>query len=206
MPIDRTNPVVSRPELTWIPRTLLEAATLTPVVAGETVFRRGDRPTAMMCVVQGEIRLVRRSLDGTEIVLQRSRGGFIAEASMGSKAYHCDGVTAVAGQLLRIPMRAFRDALDHDPDFRNAWIAHLAREVRSLRAQCERLGLHGAAQRILHYIESEGCKGVLALSQSRKAWAAELGLSHEALYRTLRSLQAEGVVSVTGTTISLRHP
>lgn len=191
------------PDLNWIPPSLLAAATITTVGAGETVFRGGDRPSAMLCVVEGEIRLVRRAPDGTEVVLQRSRGGFVAEASMGAKTYHCDALATSSGRLLRIPMTAFRNALDQDRDFRDAWIAHLAREVRRLRAQCERLGLRGAAQRVLHYIESEGQDGSLVLNQSRKAWATELGLSHEALYRTLHRLQADGIVALTGPAIRL---
>jgi len=111
---------------------------------------------------------------------------------MGSKACHCDAVAASAGRLLHIPMCAFREALDQDRDFRDAWIAHLAHEVRRLRSQCERLGLRGAGQRVLHYIETEGSEGVL-LNQSRKAWAAELALSHEALYRTLHRLDGSGM-------------
>ena len=41
------------------------------------------------------------------------------------------------------------------------------------------------------------------MSQSRKAWAAELDLTHEALYRTLRKLQAEGVIDIDGNRIAI---
>jgi hypothetical protein len=51
------------------------------------------------------------------------------------------------------------------------------------RSQCERLALNSAADRIEHYIESEGRDGRLELKRTRKAWAAELGLTHEALKR-----------------------
>ena len=44
----------------------------------------------------------------------------------------------------------------------------LATEVRKLRAQCERLSLHGAAERIAHYIEAEGRDGRLELRQTRR--------------------------------------
>lgn len=182
--------------LKHIPETLREAALVLAFGCGETLFRQGERPKAMLCLLSGEIRLVRRSRAGGEIILQRSRGGFIAEASLESKAYHCDAVAAAAGQLLRFPLRAFRQAIESDAGFRNAWIAHLAGEVRKLRAQNERLSLRGAADRIVHYLESEGKDGVLVLIQSRKDWAAELGLSHEALYRTLSRLQAEGAIAI----------
>lgn len=195
--------IAAHPELQRISLPLRAAARLQSFAAGETIFRQGSRPAAMLCVLAGEVRLVRRSRDGAEVVLQRSRGGFIAEASLESKTYHCDAVAAAPGRLLRFPMKAFREALEHDPSFRSAWIAQLAREVRKLRGQCERLSLRGAAERILHYIEAEGTGGTLALAQSRKAWAAELGLTHEALYRTLRRLQAEGAIVVERDRVAL---
>jgi hypothetical protein len=36
----------------------------------------------------------------------------------------------------------------------------------------------------------------LELARTRKAWAAELGLTHEALYRALASMQRAGSVTV----------
>ncbi|WP_230646789.1 hypothetical protein [Bradyrhizobium sp. Leaf401] len=56
---------------------------------------------------------------------------------------------------------------------RDKWIAHLARELRKVRAQAERLSLKTAPERIIHYIESVGEGGVLHLNQSKKDWAAE---------------------------------
>lgn len=203
MTCDWPTLAAAHPELAHVSPALRAAARPRTFAAGETVFRQGDRPKAMFCVLAGEIRLVRRSPDGAEIVLQRSRGGFFAEASLESRAYHCDAVAAAQGQLLSFPMKAFREALEHDPLFRGAWIARLAREVRKLRARCERLSLRGAAERVLHYIEVEGSGGTLTLAQSRKAWAAELGLTHEALYRTLRRLQTEGMIVVSRDRIAL---
>jgi CRP-like cAMP-binding protein len=197
--------VAAHPELAHIPQALREAARLRICADGEPVFRQGDRPKAMLYALDGEVRLLRRSREGAEIVLQRSRGGFFAEASLEAKAYHCDAEVFTAGRLLAFPVRAFREALDHDAVFRNAWMAQLAREVRQLRARCERLSLHSAAERILHAIEAEGTAGTLTLMQSRKAWAAELGLTHEALYRTLARLQAAGTISLEGGRITLRQ-
>jgi len=173
--------------------------------SGETLFRLGDRLRFMFCVVAGEVRLVRRARNGAEIVLQRSRGGFFAEASLYGKTYHCDAVVAKPGAVVRFPAQAFRDALGKDAAFRDAWMSHLAREVRQLRAQSERLGLKSAAQRIVHYIDSEGTGGAITLTETRKAWAAELGLTHEALYRALRRLQADGTLEVRAERIALNH-
>jgi CRP-like cAMP-binding protein len=193
-------------ELAHIPPALRDAARLRTFAAGETLFRQGERPKAMYCILDGEVRLMRRSREGAVVILQRSCGGFFAEASLESKAYHCDAEAAAAGRLLAFPVRVFREALEGDAAFRNAWMAQLAREVRRLRARCERLSLHGAEARILHAIESEGAAGTLVLAQSRKAWAAELGLTHEALYRALARLQAAGTLVLDGERLTLRQP
>lgn len=198
------DPGASKPGLAFLPASLRQAAKRSSFTPGETIFRQGDRPHAMLCVLSGEVRLVRRSREGVEIVLQRSRGGFLAEASLESQRYHCDAVAAEAGELLRFPTREFRQALAGDAAFRDGWIKHLEREVRRLRAQCERLSLNTAAERIVHYIESEGTRGEVVLTQTKKAWAAELGLSHEALYRTLRDLQQQGLLRIQGRRLALR--
>ena len=182
--------------LDQFPAPLRTAGVHRDLVAGERLFSLRERPHWMFYVLAGEVRLVRRSATGGEIILQRGRSGFIAEASLWASAYHCDGVAAEAGTALAFPREVFHAALHQDPQFQSAWMQHLASEVRRLRAQCERLSLHGAAERILHYIESEGRDGCLELKQTRKAWAAELALSHEALYRALSRLQAEGILVV----------
>lgn len=193
----------TQPALACIPQTLQALAERCEIAAGQILFRTGDPVHSVFTVIAGEVRLIRRGRNGTEVVLQRSRSGFFAEASLNSKTYHCDVLAAEKGTVLRFPARAFRAALDDDTVFRDAWMTHLAREVRKLRAQCERLSLHGAADRILHYIESEGSNGAVTLNQSRKSWAAELGLTHEALYRTLRKLQAEGVLEIDDDRIAI---
>lgn len=195
-----------QPALAQIPPQLRALAELQKTIEGETLFRIGSRVKTVFTVISGEVRLIRRNSNGAEVILQRSRGGFFAEASLSSKTYHCDAVVAKKGELLRFPAQAFRAALDEDADFRDAWMNHLAREVRKLRAQCERLSLHNAADRIIHYIESEGAGRAITLNQSRKAWASELGLTHEALYRALHRLQADGILDIDGGQIAIVHP
>lgn len=188
----------SQPDLARISTLLRAVAEHRRVEAGQPLFRAGDRPEGIYCVISGEVRLIRRTKNGAEIVLQRSRGGFIAEASLWAKAYHCDAIIAEVGEVLRFPKQDFLAELDANVRFRDAWMVVLAHELRKLRARCERLSLNTAAERIIHCIQSDGEDGVLTLTQSRKAWAAELGLTHEALYRALRRLTTAGVLSIEG--------
>jgi CRP-like cAMP-binding protein len=185
----------AHPELVALPASLRRQAIHIVAAAGETVFRLGSQPRNMLWVLDGEVRLVRRSRNGAEIVLQRAYSGFVAEASMESSRYHCDAVAATDSRLLGFPIQSFREAVRRDEKFRTFWMRRLAREVRLLRAQCERLNLRSATDRIEHYIEAEGDNGRLELRRTKKAWAAELGLTHEALYRTLASLQEAGRIT-----------
>jgi CRP-like cAMP-binding protein len=194
----------AHPELSLLPVPLRATAVVRTFDRGEAVFRIGARPQAIHFLLAGEVRLVRRSRAGGEVILQRTRRGFFAEASLQSNAYHCDAVASQPSEVLRIPLGATREALDGDPAFRRAWIAHLSRELRRARAQGERLALKRARERILHYLESEGTDGVVTLTMSRKAWAAELGLTHETLYRTLARLEAERLVIRRGSELRLR--
>ena|SRR3990172_3934074 len=197
--------IESQPALATVPANLRAIADRLEFETGETLFRLGDRLKGVFCIVAGEVRLIRRARNGAEIVLQRARGGFFAEASIGTGQYHCDAVTAEPATVLRFPAQAFRAALASDETFRDAWLAHLAHELLKSRAQCERLGLKSATRRIVHYIESEGADGMVTLTESRKAWAAELGLTHEALYRALRRLQASGTLNMVANRITLSH-
>ncbi len=192
-------------ELEAFPASLLAAAKTLSVPARSVLFRVGERPRFVYLVLEGEVRLVRHSRSGQAVILQRVRRGYVAEASLEASSYHCDGVAAAPSRLLRFPRHAFLARLETDPRFRRAWLRHLASELRRLRARCERLSLRGACERIVHCIESEG-GGELELHQSRKSWALELGLTHEALYRAIAKMKKEGVLSIVGARLSLRRP
>jgi CRP-like cAMP-binding protein len=172
------------------------------VAAGAHLFRRSEKPKALYFVLAGEVHLVRRSQAGREIVLQRSRYGLIAEASLDQNAYHCDGVARCASDILRLPAAMFRQALS-DETFRNLWIRHLTGELRRARAQAERLSLRSARERIIHYIETEGSNSRIKLGVTRKDWASELGLTHEALYRALASMQEVGELKTADDVLTL---
>jgi len=202
--LDWPSLIEAQPAAGLIPIGLRQQAKRLDAQAHEPLFHIGDPVRCVYLVVSGEARLIRLARNGSEVILQRSRGGFLAEASLEARSYHCDAITTKPTTILMLPVAAFRAALEEDPIFRSAWQSQLTKEIRKLRAQCERLSLNSAADRISHYIESEGADGILTLNQSRKSWAAELGLSHEALYRTLRRMQSEGVLDVDGVRLATK--
>jgi CRP-like cAMP-binding protein len=201
--LDWPSLIALEPSAGLIPNALRAVAKQVNAKTGTTLFRICDSVRHVHLVIQGEARLIRLGRHGEAIILQRSRGGFIAEASLDSRTYHCDAITSEPSTLLLFPVTAFRNTLQDDPAFRRGWQLLLAKEVRKLRAQCERLSLNSAVDRISHYIESEGSNCVVSLKQTKKAWAAELGLTHEALYRALRRMQENDSLKVEGCRLTL---
>ena len=165
-----------------------------PCTRGDLLFKQGKKPTQMLYVTRGEVVLQRLGRTGGSVVLQRARRGFIGEASLDSVRYHCDAVVTMSGEVVAIPLEAIKQALAADSGFAGRWIAMLNQEVKRLRAQCERLSMRGVKQRLLHLIETEGRDGRLPLSSGLKSMAAELGVSHEALYRAVAALEKNGVL------------
>lgn len=190
------------PLLAALPERIRRSARKQAAPKAARLFTRGDRPQAMFFVICGEVHLVRSSLTGDQIVLQRAQGGFLAEASLDQARYHCDAIAVRPSELLAIPRKAFHEALA-DETFAKVWMAHLAGELRRVRAQTERMALKTAEARILHYVEAEGSDGAIILRCSRKDWANELGLTHEALYRALARMERGGSIRVHDRTLKI---
>jgi len=170
------------------------------------VFRKGDPVRAVFHVLDGEIRLSRFTRDGGEIALHRARRGeFFAEAALDAQRYQCNAIACRASKLLAFPAADVRALLAADRDFARQWIRVLARQLHASRARLERLAQKSAAERVLHYLRTEG-KGPhceVALAGSTKDLARELGLTHESLYRTLARLAQDGIVARDDNRLSL---
>lgn len=177
-----------------LPAALRRVCTQSRCVKGDLLFRQGKRPERMFYVAGGEVVLQRSGSHGGNVVLQRARHGFVAEASLQSSKYHCDAVVTVSGAVVSLPIGSIKQALLVDPAFAMRWVGMLNQELKRLRAQCERLSIKGVRNRLLHLIETEGQGGRLPMGVGLKSMASELGVTHEALYRTVAELEKQGVL------------
>ena len=172
---------------------------------GERLFVAGSKPTHMVFIAGGEVILERHNAQGGAVVLQRVRHGFVGEASLRSARYHCDGTVIATSDVIRIPIARVRLAMDTDPVFAGRWVGMLNREVQRLRLRCERMSLHKVQERLTHLVETEGTNGSYPLPAGLKSLAAELGVTHEALYRCATQMQREGLLSRDERGLSLRR-
>lgn len=157
--------------------------------AGEHLFHQGDRVAVLHLVVEGRVQLVRHQVDGSALVLQRAGpGAIVAEASMVSDRYHCDGVATAPVRSLAVRKASIRARIASDPDFAMAFVAHLAREVQASRLRAEILSRRTVAARLDAWTAAHDGR-----PPARGEWkgvANEIGTSPEALYREIARRRA----------------
>lgn len=180
-----------------LPQQLLAQCETLTCSQDTALFLTGVRPHWMYFVCEGEVVLERHGQNGEIANLQRSQSGFVGEASLTSAAYHCDARTTMPSEVVRIPIRELRLALQQDHEFAERWIQMLSSEVRRLRLQNERLSLPKVQSRVLHLIETEGRQGRYTLECPLKQLAKQLAVTHEALYRALAELEKTGKLQRT---------
>jgi CRP-like cAMP-binding protein len=189
-----------------LPAALRDASVTVSLEPGAAVFRSGDRTHSVFYVETGAVRLVRHGRAGEEILLHDAHAGeFFAEASLDSARYHCDAIAGEASQVLKFPSATFRALLDSDREFSRQWVALLGRQLRTLRARVERLSLKRASERVRHLLLSEGRgpRYEIRVPGTIKDLARVLGLTHEVLYRTLATMERDGILEREGSVLRL---
>jgi CRP-like cAMP-binding protein len=171
---------------------------------GEMLFRRGDRARSVFFIYSGEVRMLRTGWEGEDILLHRGRPGeYFAEAAVDCPVYLCDAMAFQHSTLAVVPKTELARLLANDRRFAAAWNLILMRELRVARARIERLALSSVADRVRHFIVTEGRDDAsqVALSGSLKDLARDLGVTHEALYRTLAKMERAGEITRNGNTL-----
>src|SRR5581483_7051587 len=132
-----------------------------------------------------------------EVVLHvAGPGETIAEASLFSNDYHCDAIASTKATVRIYPRQAMLAAFDKDRKAAQAFTAMLARQVMNLRTRLEQRNIRSARDRVRHFLTlSAGNDGrTVSLRGTLKDAAAELGLTHEALYRAVAALERAGEI------------
>ena len=193
----------------WLPAAVWAAGVDRKLKSGETLFRLGDKTAGLFEVVAGRVRLARVDRAGHEIVLHvAGPGETLAEASLFSASYHCDAIASTDAVVSIYPKTVVLAAFEKDRKAAQTFTAMLARQVMNLRTRIERRNIRSARERVRHYLAlNVGADGrSVALTGTLKDLAADLGLTHEALYRTLAALERAGAIRRGKGMITLVRP
>lgn len=173
----------------------------------ELLFRQGDKVTAIYFIEAGRLRLERRTVDGRLLFLGTTPAGeFFVEAALFSEVFHCDAVAAEPSRVRVYPKAMVLNALRTDPESAMSFLADVAHQVIELRQRLELMKVRSAKDRLMLYLDANvGPDGrTVRLRGQLQDIASDLGLTREALYRTLAGLERTGAIERAGGRILLK--
>ena len=182
----------------WLPAKIQNSGIERGLVAGQMIFDQGDAAVGVYEVVSGKVKQVRIDPEGRDVVVGiAGPGEMIAEASLVSQTHDC-AATAVTNAVVRLYRKGTLLAqLERDPQAALSFMATLVEKILSLRIRLERRSILSARDRVRHYLTTNvgGRERTVDLPSTLKDLAAELGLTHETLYRTLAEMRANGEIA-----------
>lgn len=179
------------------------------LATNEALFRQGDAATAIFEVESGRLRLLRQTVEDHTVVIHTARSGeLFGEAALFSPTYHCDAVATVPSRVRAFSKRRFLSAVRSDSKLAERFMTVLARQLQTVRSRLEQRNIRSARQRVLHHLAlaAGSDRRTVRLTGTLMDLASEIGLTHEALYRTLAALEKGGAIERAGSEIVLRKP
>jgi CRP-like cAMP-binding protein len=168
------------------------------LAAKQMLFDQGDTAVGLYEIVSGQVKQVRIDPEGRDVVIGiAGPGEMIAEDSLFSQTHDC-AATAVTKAVVRLYRKGSLLAeLERNPQAALAFMGMLVRQILNLKIRLERRSIHSARDRVRHYFATHvgGKEQTVVVPSTLKDLAAELGLTHEALYRTLSEMSARGEIA-----------
>jgi CRP/FNR family transcriptional regulator len=177
---------------------------------GEMLFLEEEPCTGFFVLSQGAIQLTRSSpVPGAHptlaVILPVS--SFAEAALFGDEAFPATATALKPSRVHLFPRTPFLARMREDPDLALAIIHAQAVWLRKLTLKVEQLAASDSFERLTLWLKEQlPPAGPFALPMTKKALAAQLGMTPETLSRGLRTLQNEGLVSVEGRTLKRLKP
>lgn len=180
---------------------------------GDTLFRRGDVPGHVYCLIKGTVSLSLLSPLGVEKVVEilRSEGDIIGAESALLDTAHC--LTAQALQpceLIQIRREAFAACVAENHGLALRMMQGFGGRLQGYIKDIEGYSLCSAAQRLAEFLLAEavaqrqtGEEAVIELQSSKTVVASLLNLAPETLSRTFKMMSDKGFITVQGMRIAL---
>ncbi|MEU9687593.1 Crp/Fnr family transcriptional regulator [Amycolatopsis japonica] len=168
--------------------------------AGRVVAVRGQTATSLIVVENGTLTAVRDTADGRRLRL----GEFPAPCAVDKVAVldigdHTATWSAATRTRLRfVPAREFLALVDDLPGIRRHVLAHLARDLRDLQDELVRASFADVPSRVATWLTRAASRSgtTVVLPGAQEGLAEAVGATRVSVNRALRTLAAEGLVTV----------
>ena len=162
------------------------------VTSGDVLFHEASPTRGMFAAVDVAVMLTRTTPQGDRVVIHRARPGeTFAEASLFAETYHCDAHATGQGEVLCLPKNVVLP-LFADETFARAYNQMMSQQVQRYRLQVQILSIKSADERVFAAMTAG------FLESTVMDFAATIGLTHEASYRSLRRLVQAGRIVKAG--------
>lgn len=171
----------------------------------DSLFFEGRPGTAMYILVSGSMQLMKSSPDGREVVIRTVKpGGVFGEVVLfESDSYPVTAIARKKCTLYQIRRSDFR-ALLARAEFRNSFMAHMARRLRYLSDRILHLTTNDVEERFFQFLRDQyGMKSEYTIPMSKKDLAAAIGATPETLSRLVTRLKKERKIVWKGKTVRL---
>lgn len=182
---------------------LAARATERRYAAGQVVFTAGSKPTALIIVVAGRVRVVRGRGDRQHVVHDEGPGGALGEVPVfAGGVYPATAIASEPTLTFHVQADALAAAARKDPEIAFAFLRRLADRTRTLVDRLDRLAaqdVRGRLARVL--LERQRAAGpgtAFRLGETQLALAEELGTVREVLVRALRQMREDGLIASAG--------
>jgi CRP/FNR family transcriptional regulator, dissimilatory nitrate respiration regulator len=196
-------------QLAQLPADLKSAITYRDLQAGEFLFQQGEQCRAIFALESGLIRLQHFTEAGQQISHYAVHPGeYFAEPILFTDAYLWTAVAEQPSRVAIIPKTAFLAALHHNTELALSFIAQLCRYLHRTTILLELRGMNSARDRVMNYFKHlvTTPEQIVYLDRPLKEVACDLNLTPEALSRTLKQLQTEGLILRSRHKIQILQP
>ncbi|MGE3801848.1 MAG: Crp/Fnr family transcriptional regulator [Candidatus Kapaibacterium sp.] len=167
----------------------------------ETCLRtEGDSCSELFFVLSGTLRICKTGTNGKNVTLYRVGRGETCLLSLSSLLQETPFPAYILSEegtsVLRLPRTTFISWYQHSERWRSFVAKTLARGTMQLVSTLDMVALHHLDAQIVRYLLEES-DGSDILRRTHGLIASDLGLSREAVSRSLKKLEREGLLSLT---------
>ncbi|MDP5044893.1 MAG: Crp/Fnr family transcriptional regulator [Leeuwenhoekiella sp.] len=178
---------------------------------GEALFKEGEKLGGVFCVRDGVSKLSKLSENGKDqIVKIASKGEVMGQRSLiAEEAANLSAVALNDMQVCFIPKENFTESLSKNPEFIQALLKNMARELKLADDVIVNMAQKTVNQRlagILLYLEKHfgtDADGYLSLVLSRNDIADVVGTATELCIRSLAKFKKSGLIETEGKRIKI---
>jgi CRP/FNR family transcriptional regulator len=169
---------------------------------GEIIFHEGETAEALFVVLSGQVKLVRYSPKGRELLLHLVHPGqtFAEAALFAGDTYPASAEVVEPARVWSLPRAALIDLLRASPELALAMLASVSMWTRKLASKLELLTQRRVEERVALYLLGRAGTSVMEpgatieLADPRNLIAAQCGTGPEVLSRTFRRLEDDGIL------------